>query len=61
MVTDIAQLKDLKQELHDDKPLLVEIRIFADTYVKPKLEYGKPNYDQQPLLDRELLKELMEL
>ena len=61
VVTDIAQLKDLKQELHDDKPLLVEIRIFADTYVKPKLEYGKPNYDQQPLLDRELLKELMEL
>lgn len=61
VITDVDQLKSLKHELQDEKPLLLEIRIFGDTYVKPKLEYGKPNYDQQPLLDRSLLRELMDL
>lgn len=61
VITDIAQLADLQSEISDDKPLLIEVRIPGDTYVFPKLEYGKPNYDQQPLLDRVLLKELMEL
>ncbi|WP_407397736.1 thiamine pyrophosphate-binding protein [Anaerovibrio sp.] len=61
VVTDVSQFRALEKELNDNAPLLIEVRINGDTYVKPKLEYGKPNYDQQPLLDRGLLKELMEL
>ena len=32
-----------------------------ETYVFPKLEFGKPNQDQEPLLDRKLFNKLMEL
>lgn len=53
-----GQAKDL---LHDSYPALVEVEIFEDTYVFPKLEFGKPNQDQEPLLGREKYKELMEL
>lgn len=40
---------------------IVEIVIDEDTYVFPKLEYGKPNQDQEPLLDRQLFSKLMEM
>ena len=50
-----------KSELRFDGPQLVEIKIEEDTYVFPKLEFGKPNQDQEPLLDRELYNYLMEL
>ncbi len=42
-------------------PVLVEIKLKKETYVFPKLEFGKPNQDQEPLIDRELFRELMEL
>lgn len=45
--------------MKDSSPALIEIRIPENTYVFPKLEYGKPNQDQQPLLDRKLFNELM--
>lgn len=40
---------------------LIEIKLDEETYVYPKLEYGKPNQDQEPLLPRELYCKLMEL
>lgn len=48
-------------ELDGDKPELFEIVIKGDTYVLPKLEFGKPNQDQEPLLDRALYNYLMDL
>lgn len=48
-------------ELDGDKPALFEIMIKGDTYVLPKLEFGKPNQDQEPLLDRALYNYLMDL
>ena len=44
-----------------DGPVLVEIKLKEDTYVFPKLEFGKPNQDQEPLMDRELYQRLMDL
>ena len=44
-----------------DMPCLIDVQIKGNTYIYPKLEYGKPNQDQEPLLDRELFKYLMEL
>lgn len=61
VITDVNQIPKLYEEINDSKPLLVEIRINEDTYVLPKLEYGKPNQDQQPLIDRKLFEELMNL
>lgn len=60
-VEKLEELEELKHVIIDEEPVLIEIRIREDTYVFPKLEYGKPNYDQQPLLDRKVLKELMDL
>ncbi len=41
------------------KPCVIELKIRENTYVFPKLEFGKPNQDQEPLLDRQLFEELM--
>lgn len=40
---------------------MVEIRLPEQTYVVPKLEFGKPSQDQEPLLERDLYRELMAL
>lgn len=42
-------------------PLLIEVILSTNTIVSPKLEFGKPNQDQEPLLDRELYQYLMSL
>lgn len=47
--------------LSKKEPRFIEILINRDTYVIPKLEFGKPNQDQEPLLDRTLYNELMRL
>ena len=43
------------------KPSFIEVVLTEDTYVFPKLEYGKPNQDQEPLLNRTLFREIMGL
>lgn len=57
----IKSVNDLSNIKFDDEPLLVEICLDEETYVFPKLEFGKPNQDQEPLIDRKLYNELMEL
>lgn len=42
-------------------PTLLHVSIDDPTYVLPKLEYGKPNQDQEPLLDRALYDYIMDL
>ena len=49
------------QFMEIDGPVIVEIKLNGETYVFPKLEFGKPNQDQEPLIDRKLFQELMEL
>lgn len=44
-----------------DGPQFVEVILEENTYVYPKLEFGKPNQDQEPLIDRSLFEYLMEL
>ena len=56
--SDINNLGDI---LTDKKPALIEVQLNENTYVFPKLEYGKPNQDQEPLLDRNTFEELMRL
>ena len=51
----------LENLFSNDKPELVEILIKENTYVIPKLEFGKPNQDQEPLIDRVLYNKIMNL
>lgn len=60
----VKKLKDIDdnvKELKNLEPVIIEIELNTDTYVFPKLEYGKPNQDQEPLLDRVLYEQLMRL
>jgi len=50
-----------KEFLSSSKPALIEIQIDEDTYEYPKLRFGSPNQDQEPLIDRNLYRDLMEL
>lgn len=60
-ILDIDSEKNIKRILNDDNACLIELRINKDTYVYPKLEYGKPNQDQEPLIDRNMYDYLMDL
>lgn len=44
-----------------DQPELIEVMIRENTYVVPKLEFGKPNQDQEPLIDRTLYERIMNM
>lgn len=44
-----------------NNPEFYEIMLEPNTVVFPKLEFGKPNQDQEPLLDRELYQYLMSI
>ena len=57
---DASSVEKVKDLLMEDIPALIEILIEEDTYVFPKLEFGKPNQDQEPLLDRALYEEIMQ-
>ena len=55
-------LDDVSDEfMNIEGPVFVEVKLREDTYVFPKLEFGKPNQDQEPLIDRGLFQKLMEL
>ncbi len=58
---DINSVYDIANIRFNSSPELYEIKLRSDTIVSPKLEFGKPNQDQEPLLDRELYNYLMEL
>ena len=42
-------------------PLFVEVCMPINTYLMPKFNYGRPNQDQSPEIDRDLYNYLMEL
>ena len=60
---DCKQIKETDDNISFDidKPTFIEVVLNDKTYVFPKLEFGKPNQDQEPLLDRKLFNKLMEL
>lgn len=61
VITSPEEIEKCKDIICDDRPALIEIKIYEDTYVLPKLEFGKPNEDQWPPLDRKLYNELIDL
>lgn len=57
----IEAVEDINEELLKKEPFIVEVILEGYTYVQPKLEYGKLNNDQTPLIDRKLYKYLEKL
>lgn len=58
----IVTEEQIKASLFEgNKPALIEICIPENTYVYPKLRFGEPNQDQEPLLPREKYEMLMNL
>lgn len=58
----IAGVDEVKRmQFNDWEPKLYEVVFDDRTVVSPKLEFGKPNQDQEPLLDRTLYEYLMKL
>lgn len=47
--------------INQEGPYLIEVVLPEETYVVPKLAVGKPNTDQEPPLDRDLYRKLMNL
>ena len=60
-IKEINGVESLEEILTSNSPTFIEVQMFEKTHVFPKLEYGKPNQDQEPLLDRNLYNKLMEL
>lgn len=60
--TCVEDVSDIDEKLFaQEGSQVIEVKINEPTYVFPKLEFGKPNQDQEPLLPRELFNKLMEL
>lgn len=53
------EVEEIKLDIN--KPQIIEICLQNHTYVFPKLEYGMPNQDQHPLIERELYNYIMQL
>lgn len=60
-VSTFDELLSIKDCIYDNQSVLINIKIDGNTYVFPKLAEGKPIYDQDPLIERDLLNELMNL
>lgn len=60
-VKSVNDVEKCRSIIESDEPGVVEIQLMEDTYEYPKLRFGTPNQDQEPLMDRELYKELMSL
>jgi acetolactate synthase I/II/III large subunit len=58
----IQSLAEVEQiTFGEDGPECIEVLLPDETYVTPKLVFGQPNQDQDPPIDRDLYRELMEL
>lgn len=57
----INNLESIDQFNFNLEPEIYEITLDRFTHVYPKLEFGKPNQDQEPLIDRALYDQIMSL
>lgn len=59
-ITDIIEVDQLKELFAAPGPALIECMMSDTTYVYPKLAVGKPIYDQEPPIDRDIQKHLLD-
>lgn len=58
-IDSLEKLNKLNGIINDKVSLLVDISLLDMTYVYPKLVFGKPANEQEPILDRALLEKVM--
>lgn len=58
---EIYDVKDMEKDIESEDPVLFNIICRKHTYIYPKLAVNHPLYDQDPLIDRRLLKQIQEL
>lgn len=58
---EIHDTQEIKDALKTERPVLFNVVCRPQTYVYPKLAVNHPLYDQDPLIDRELLEKIREL
>ncbi len=58
-VTNVKDIDTMASKINKKGPILIEIDLPDMTYVYPKLVFGKPVQEQEPLLDKELLDKIM--
>ncbi len=51
----------MPQWFNTAKPMFIELCINDHTVIEPRLKFGHPTYDQEPLMPRELLDEILKL
>ncbi len=56
-----AEVHRLEPWLHDNNPVFIEVALPDDTYVFPKQRFGQPIQDQEPFLDRDVYRYILEL
>lgn len=57
----VYEIKDLQGDINSTDPVLFNVICRPYTYVYPKLAVNHPLFDQDPLIDRGLLKQIQEL
>jgi acetolactate synthase-1/2/3 large subunit len=58
-LSDVSAAKSVRRLLQSGTPELIEVVLPDETYVYPKLAAGRPVYDQDPSLDRQLTESIM--
>lgn len=57
----LDNLDKFKELINNDKPALIQIKMDKYTYLYPKLSINNPIYNQDPKLDENLVRELLEI
>lgn len=58
-IKDVSEIFQISKIIENDGPSIISVNLPDDTYVYPKLAMGRPIYDQEPLMDRDLLNDLL--
>lgn len=60
-MNNLNEKEKLKDILDSNEPALIQINIDKNTYIYPKLSVNNPIYNQDPKLDENLIKELLNM
>ena len=60
-VCNVNELMDLKEEINEMKPVLVEVTLPMDTKAYPKTYFGQEMYSQKPYIPDELMEKILSM
>ena len=57
----MSELRELKNEINEMKPVLVEVALPMDTKAYPKTYFGQEMYSQKPYIPDELMEKILSM